>query len=123
MRTELARKGVTRRLLWREYREREPQGLEYSQYCELYRRWSKTQDLVLRFEHAAGDKLFIDYAGLTIGITDRHSGRIEPAQMFTRRWVTRPTRTPRRWQRSKRPIGSRATCARWNSWAACRRRW
>lgn len=82
MRTELARKGVTRRLLWREYREREPQGLEYSQYCELYRRWSKTQDLVLRFEHAAGDKLFIDYAGLTIGITDRHSGRIEPAQMF-----------------------------------------
>lgn len=82
MRTELARKGVTRRLLWREYREREPQGLEYSQFCELYRRWSKTQDVVMRFEHAPGDKLFVDYAGLTIPITDRHTGEVTPAQLF-----------------------------------------
>ena len=82
MRAELTRKGVTRRLLWREYREREPQGLEYSQFCELYRRWSKTQDVVMRFEHAPGDKLFVDYAGLTIGITDRYSGEVSPAQVF-----------------------------------------
>jgi len=82
MRTELARKGVTRRLLWREYREREAQGLEYSQFCELYRRWLKTQDVVMRFEHAPGDKLFVDYAGLTIGITDRYSGEVSPAQVF-----------------------------------------
>jgi transposase len=82
MRAELARKGVTRRLLWREYREREPQGLEYSQFCELYRRWSKTQDVVMRFEHAPGDKLFVDYAGQTIGITDRQTGVVSPAQVF-----------------------------------------
>lgn len=82
MRAELGRKGVTRRLLWQEYRAGEPQGLEYSQFCEMYRRWSKTQDLVMRFEHAAGDKLFVDYAGLTIAITDRRSGEQRAAQIF-----------------------------------------
>ena len=98
MRSELARKGVTRRLLWREYREREPQGLEYSQDCELYRRWAKAQDVVMRLEHAAGDKLFIDYAGLTIGITDRRSGETLPAQVFVAAWVqarSSPTRALR----------------------------
>lgn len=82
MRVELGRKGVTRRLLWQEYRAGEPQGLEYSQFCELYRRWAKSQDVVMRFEHAAGDKLFVDYAGLTIEITERHSGQRWPAQIF-----------------------------------------
>jgi transposase len=38
MRQELSRKGVTRRLLWREYRDQHATGLEYSQFCELYRR-------------------------------------------------------------------------------------
>lgn len=82
MRAQLGRKGVTRRLLWREYREQHAQGLEYSQFCELYRRWRKTQDLVLRFEHAPGDKLFVDYAGLTLPIIDRHTGELRPAQIF-----------------------------------------
>src|SRR5580698_1686736 len=48
MRQQLSRKGVTRRLLWREYRDRQPDGLEYSQFCEVYRRWRKTQDAVMR---------------------------------------------------------------------------
>ncbi len=82
MRGQLGRKGVTRRLLWREYREQYPQGLEYSQFCEVYRRWRKTQDLVLRFEHAPGDKLFVDYAGLTLPVIDRLTGEVRPAQIF-----------------------------------------
>mgnify|MGYP000857571315 CR=1 FL=1 len=82
MRSELGRKGVTRRLLWQEYRSAHPEGLEYSQYCELYRRWAGTQDVVMRFEHAPGDKLFVDYAGLTVAITDRRTGATQPAQIF-----------------------------------------
>ena len=38
-------------------------GLEYSQFCTLYRQWRKTQDVVLPFEHMPGDKLFVGYAG------------------------------------------------------------
>jgi transposase len=82
MRVELGRKGVTRRLLWREYRDRHPQGLAYSQFCEQYRRWRGTQDLVLRQEVAPGDKLFVDYAGLTMPIVDPATGEVRPAQIF-----------------------------------------
>jgi transposase len=79
---ELGRKGVTRRLLWREYRQQHADGLEYSQFCELYRRWRKTQDLVLRLDHVPGDKLYVDYAGLTMPLIDRATGEIRPAQIF-----------------------------------------
>lgn len=82
MRSELGRKGVTRRLLWQEYRERHPDGLSYSQFCDQYRGWNQTQDLVLRLEHAPGDKLFVDYAGMTMPVIDRHTGDIQSAQIF-----------------------------------------
>lgn len=32
---ELKRNGVTRELLWREYRQKQPEGYSYSQFCEL----------------------------------------------------------------------------------------
>lgn len=82
LRSELGRKDVTRRLLWQEYREQHPAGLAYSQFCELYRRWHQTQDLVLRQEVAPGDKLFVDYAGMTMPVIDRLTGEIQSAQIF-----------------------------------------
>jgi transposase len=59
---ELRRKGVTLQLLWMEYKQAHPDGYQYSQFCELYRRWPERVDLVMRQHHRAGDKLFIDYA-------------------------------------------------------------
>ena len=73
---------MTRRRLWVEYRERESAGLEYSQFCTLYRQWRKTQDVVLRLEHVPGDKLFVDYAGLTMPVIDPRTGEIHHAQVF-----------------------------------------
>jgi hypothetical protein len=35
---ELRKKGVTRQLLWREYKEEDPDFLGYSQFCERYNR-------------------------------------------------------------------------------------
>jgi transposase len=82
IRQQLSRKGVTRRLLWREYRDQHPDGLEYSQFCEVYRCWRKTQDAVMRFSHEPGDKLFVDYAGMTLPLIDRHTGELRPVQIF-----------------------------------------
>ena len=79
---ELARKGVTRRLLWQDYRTAHPDGCEYSAFCDHYRRWSSTQDAVLRRTHAVGDQLFVDYAGLTAKVVDPATGEILPAQVF-----------------------------------------
>lgn len=79
---ELATKGVTRMLLWQEYKARHPDGCQYSAFCRDYDAWLGRQDAVMRFEHVPGDKLFVDYAGQTMAVTDRQTGEVEVAQVF-----------------------------------------
>lgn len=69
---ELRRKGMTLMLLWEEYRadHAEHQTYAYSQFCVNYRRFAKQLKRSMRQIHRAGEKLFIDYAGPTIGLTD-----------------------------------------------------
>jgi len=75
-------KNLTLLLLWQEQRENNPGGYGYSRFCELYRRWLKKLDLVLRQEHRAGEKMFVDYAGATIPIHDPQTGAIDSAAVF-----------------------------------------
>ena len=79
---ELHRKGVTLTLLWYEYRQTHPDGYQYSQFCELYRRWERTLDPVLRQHYVAGERLFVDYAGPTMPVIDRLTGEVREAQIF-----------------------------------------
>jgi transposase len=75
-------KDLTLQLIWQEGRESSPDGYGYSRFCELYRRWLKKLDLVLRQEHRAGEKMFVDYAGATIPIHDPESGDVHAAAVF-----------------------------------------
>ena len=70
MKKELAHKGVTLQLLWFEYREENPGGYGYSQFCERYRIWRRHQSVVMRQDHKAGEKLFVDFPGLRIPVYD-----------------------------------------------------
>jgi len=79
---ELRRKSVTLSLLWVEYREAEPEGYSYSQFCHCYRTWSKGLNPTMRQRHRAGEKLFIDYAGQTVPIIDAETGEVWQAQIF-----------------------------------------
>jgi transposase len=79
---ELARRGVTRLLLWEEYKGVHPGGWQYSVFCDQYRRWLARQERVLRQDHAPGDKLFVDYAGQTMPVIDRYTGESRAAQIF-----------------------------------------
>jgi transposase len=79
---ELRRKGVTLQLLHMEYKEREPDGYQYTQFCRHYRAWQRHLDVVMRQEHRAGEKLFVDFAGQTIPIVDPATGEISQAQLF-----------------------------------------
>jgi transposase len=69
-------------LAWEEYRQAHPDGYAYSRFCELYQRWCQQLDVVLRQEHLAGEKLFVDYAGATIPIHDPQGGPERPAAIF-----------------------------------------
>ncbi|MGP8223644.1 MAG: hypothetical protein ACLQQM_11605 [Acidimicrobiales bacterium] len=73
---ELRRKSVTLQLLWLEYREDHPDGYGYSQFANLYRAFRRQVDVVMRQEHRAGEKLFVDFPGQTIPIYDRKSGEV-----------------------------------------------
>lgn len=70
---ELRHKGVTLQLLWLEYRELHPDGYGYSQFCNLYSIWRRHLGVVMRQDHKAGEKLFVDFPGLTIQIYDEQT--------------------------------------------------
>jgi transposase len=63
---ELKKKGVTRQLLWREYRENEPAGYGYSQFCFHLRKAMDRLSPVMRQDYKGGEKLFVDWAGLKV---------------------------------------------------------
>lgn len=79
---ELKKKGVTLELLWNEYHALEPRGISYSRFCQRYRDFKQTLEPVMRQTHKAGEKLYVDYAGMTVPWTDRNSGEIFEAQIF-----------------------------------------
>jgi len=79
---ELKRKGVTLVLLWQEYKSAYPEGYQYTQFCELYRGWTGHIEPVMRQKHKAGEKLFVDYAGQTIPVTDPVNGCVREVQLF-----------------------------------------
>jgi transposase len=73
---------LTVQLAWEEYREKNPEGYRYSRFCELYQRWRRKQDVVLRQEHQAGEKGFVDWAGATMPVQDPDTGGIWQAPLF-----------------------------------------
>ena len=79
---ELKRKGVTLQLLWIEYKQGAPDGYQYTQFCRHYHAWADTLTPVLRQLHVAGEKCFVDYAGLTMPIVDALTGDIREAEIF-----------------------------------------
>ena len=79
---EMKRPHVTLHLLWLEYKERHPDGYQYTQFVDHYRKEEKKLDVVLRKEHRAGEKLFTDYAGDTVRIADPRTGETRPAYIF-----------------------------------------
>ena len=80
---ELKRKGVTKLLLWQEYRQRHPDdGYSYAQFCHRYRVWLGCQQRSMRQSHRAGEKLFVDYCGPTLPIVNPDTGECRLAQVF-----------------------------------------
>ena len=77
-----ANKSVTLQLLWQEFVEQHPDAVHYSWFCEQYRAWARHLDVVLRQEHRAGEKTFVDHAGDTIPVIDPGTGQMRAAYVF-----------------------------------------
>jgi len=80
---ELRRKAVTRFLVWEEYKQGAlKRAYSYSRFCELYATWKGGIDPVMRFEHVAGEKCFVDYSGMTLSVVDPDTGEVREAEIF-----------------------------------------
>lgn len=79
---ELSHKGVTLALLWQEGLDQGDWTLSYGQFCRRYNQWKGAQNLTMRQIHKPGDKLFVDYAGLTVAVTETATGKVMAAQIF-----------------------------------------
>ena len=82
IREELKKKGVTLKLLWIEYRDKHPGGYGYTQFCDYYRNWTKTQSSTGRIPRKGGEELEVDYAGLTVTIVNPETGETRQAPVF-----------------------------------------
>lgn len=78
---ELSRKGVTRRLLWQEYRDLHADGVGYSVFCDELAAFFADRDLAYRHDHVPGEKGYFDFAGLTLRY--RQGDAVRDAHVFT----------------------------------------
>jgi len=79
---ELRRKGVTRSLLWQEYRADHPDGFGYAWFCQHFDEWKGRVSPTMRQRHVAGEKVFVDYAGDTLDIIDPATGVAQAMKLF-----------------------------------------
>lgn len=79
---ELRRPGVTRMLLWEEYRAAHPGGFAYTWFCTHYEAWKGRVRPTMRQTHVGGEKVFVDFAGDTIDVIDPMTGEARAMKLF-----------------------------------------
>src|SRR5665811_1853669 len=73
---ELVKVGVTRRVLWDEYRQSNPNGYRYTQFCHHLGQYMMVKNPSMVLQHKAGKELFIDFAGKKLSYVDRETGEV-----------------------------------------------
>jgi transposase len=79
---ELGRTGVTRWVLWGEYKQQYPAGFSYSRFCAHFSQWKRSRSATLFFEQVPGDKLFIDFTGKKLAIVDPVTGELTEVEVY-----------------------------------------
>jgi len=82
---ELGRTGVTRELLWDEYRQTVSESYSYSRFCDILSRHSNKKSPVYHNTYAPGELTEFDFAGKKMSYVDRSTGEIVecPVLVFT----------------------------------------
>jgi transposase len=83
---EMAKSGVTLRLLWTEYcticRLGNDQPLMYSQFCYHYQQYAEKKRATMHIPRKPGEQIEVDWAGQTTEIINDETGEIIPAYIF-----------------------------------------
>jgi len=79
---ESKRPHVTLQKLWEEYIEENPDGYSRTQFFEHFAQWRKSCELTMHIDHKAGDKMFVDFTGKKLYLTDKETGKKIPVETF-----------------------------------------
>ncbi len=79
---KLKRPGMTLLLLWKEYYEQQPGRYENTAFYSHYKKWKGQSHPSMHMVHKAGDKMFVDYAGKKLPLTDPSTGEIKQMEVF-----------------------------------------
>ncbi len=82
IRSQLELRDASLQVLWMEFREREPNGIGYSMFTDEFRAFKESISVTMRVPRRAGEKLYCDFAGRRVPITDKETGEIRLAQVF-----------------------------------------
>lgn len=82
MHKELRKTGVTRSLLWEEYKGKYPTGYQLTQFNEHYARWNKRVNPTMHVEYKAGDKMLVDYTGKKLPVINLGDGEVVEIEVF-----------------------------------------
>jgi transposase len=82
MERELRKVGMTRQFLWHRYKQEHPDGYNYSRFCHYFQQWLGRKDVVMHLEHAAGEKVFVDFAGKKLRVVLADIGREVELEVF-----------------------------------------
>jgi transposase len=75
-RKELTKPGVTKLILWEEYRQALPDGYGYTQFCEHLSADTRRSAATMHFEHKPAERVQIDFAGKALTYIDRSTGEM-----------------------------------------------
>ena len=73
---ELKRTGVTKKLLWEEYRQTHPAGYSLSQFSFHLQQYLINKKPGMKLQHVPDEKLYVDFAGKKLSYIDKISGEI-----------------------------------------------
>lgn len=79
---ELNKVGMTRMILWQRYCSANTNAVNYSRFCHYFSQWQSAQKVSMHIEHRAGDRLFIDFAGKKLSLTDPKTGECTEVEVF-----------------------------------------
>lgn len=79
---DLHKTGVTKWLLWEEYRREQPDGYGYTQFCVHFRRFLGQKEAVMHIRHVAGEVMMVDFAGDKLAWAEPSTGEVHRCEVL-----------------------------------------
>jgi transposase len=74
--------GVTRQLLWEEYRSAHSDGYGFTQFCHYFNRLVGLSQVTTHFQRYPGEKFMADFSGKKMGYVDTSTGEYIECEVF-----------------------------------------